>query len=88
MTFGHDADLRNATQNFWERIDYVFVRNGESHQKFTQMNGVEAIVVGDEVADKTPSGLWPSDHGGVVASFQFASDDQLAGNGKSSGKNH
>jgi len=89
FTFGHDADLSNKIQNFWERVDYVFVRDSKPFHKRTQLSGVEAFVVGDETADKTsPSGLWPSDHGGVVASFQFASDDQLAGNGKSSGKNH
>ena len=31
---------------------------------------------------------WITDHGGVVASFQFTSEDQLAHNGKSSGKNN
>ncbi|WP_457205519.1 endonuclease/exonuclease/phosphatase family protein [Nocardioides sp. P5_C9_2] len=30
-----------------------------------------ATVVGDEVADMTPSGLWPSDHAGVVARLVF-----------------
>src|SRR5439155_15689452 len=28
-----------------------------------------ADVVGDELPDRTPSGLWPSDHGGVVATL-------------------
>jgi hypothetical protein len=27
--------------------------------------------VGEEPADKTPSGLWPSDHAGVVARMHF-----------------
>ena len=88
FTFGHDADLLNPTQKFWERIDYIFVRDGKPFHKRTQLSGVEAFVVGDEVADKTPSGLWPSDHGGVVASLQFSSGKKLAHNGKSSGKNH
>jgi hypothetical protein len=26
-------------------------------------------VVGDTTADKTPSGLWPSDHAGIVATL-------------------
>src|SRR5262249_61114714 len=29
----------------------------------------DAGVVGDELPDRTPSGLWPSDHGGVVATL-------------------
>lgn len=77
-TFGHDADLQNAEPNFWERIDYVFVRDRKPYHKRTILGEVEAYVVGDEVGDKTPSGLWPSDHGGVVASFKFTSDVNLA----------
>jgi len=34
--------------------------------------GVHATVVGDESADRTPSGLWPSDHAGVVASLTLS----------------
>jgi hypothetical protein len=78
FTFGHDADLKNDTQNFWQRIDYIFVRDRKPYHKRTIVNSVEAYVTGDEAADKTPSGLWPSDHGGVVAGFQFVSDGKLA----------
>jgi len=74
FTFGHDADLLNPDQHFWERIDYIFVRDRKKGHKRTKLSSVEAYVVGDEVGDKTsPSGLWPSDHGGVVASFEFTS---------------
>ena len=60
-TFGHDADLLNDYQNFWERIDYVFVRNGKPFHKRTELTGVEAFVVGDEIGDKTtPSDIFPS----------------------------
>ncbi len=79
-TFGHDADLQNADPNFWERIDYIFVRDRKPYHKRTILDGVEAYVVGDDVGDKTPSGLWPSDHGGVVATFKFVTDINLAGN--------
>jgi hypothetical protein len=30
---------------------------------------VDADVVGEESTDRTPSGLWPSDHAGVVATL-------------------
>ncbi len=33
---------------------------------------VKVNLVGNEQADKTPSGLWPSDHAGVVTRMQFA----------------
>lgn len=71
LTYGHDLDLRNATQNFWERIDYVFVKCGKGKHKLVKLKKVFASVLGDEVQDKTPSGLWPSDHGGVLANLKF-----------------
>jgi endonuclease/exonuclease/phosphatase family metal-dependent hydrolase len=50
-------DLLNADSMLDERIDFILVRNtGESF--FT-------TTVGDKPQDKTPSGLWPSDHAGV-----------------------
>ncbi len=33
---------------------------------------VKANLVGNEETDKTPSGLWPSDHAGVVTRLEFA----------------
>ena len=54
-----------------ERIDFVLVR-GEG---FTSAPGQRrghyfAEVVGTRRFDRTPSGLWPSDHGGIVASIR------------------
>lgn len=46
-----DAGLR-------QRIDYVWVRGAEV---------AGCRVVGDRPEDRTPDGLWPSDHAGVVA---------------------
>src|SRR5262249_42497473 len=60
-TFGHDADLRNTTVNFTQRIDLVLYRG--------DLRALGADVVGDELSDRTSSGLWPSDHGGVVATL-------------------
>jgi hypothetical protein len=45
-----------------QRSDYVMVR-GRFHVQ-------AADIVGDQVSDKTESGLWPSDHAGVVARIQ------------------
>ena len=51
-------DLTNADSTLTERIDYVWVRGV----------GVDrCAVVGASVEDRTASGLWPSDHAGVVA---------------------
>src|SRR5262245_32389064 len=60
-TFGHAADLRNTTVNFTQRIDLVLYRG--------DLRALGADVVGDELPDRTSSGLWPSDHGGVVATL-------------------
>jgi hypothetical protein len=66
-TFGHDADLRNRFADFSERIDFVFTRTpGENLAPSTSV-----IVVGDEYRNRTISGLWPSDHGGVVAKLNI-----------------
>lgn len=66
-TFGHDSDLRNNFANFTKRIDYIFARNPNSPP--TQ---ALAIVVGDEYFNRTESGMWASDHGGVVACFKLS----------------
>ena len=66
FTFGHDPNLKNETANFDERIDYIFVG-----KKAGLIDPVFSLVVGDEEFNRTPSGLWPSDHGGVVARLRF-----------------
>ena len=50
-----------------QRIDFILVRDEEGRSDESILESVFAIVVGDELEDRTPSGLWPSDHAGVVA---------------------
>lgn len=57
------ADLRLTTPPLATRIDHVLVRGGTG-----QLTPESASVVGDEEADRV-SGLWPSDHAGVVATI-------------------
>jgi endonuclease/exonuclease/phosphatase family metal-dependent hydrolase len=52
-------ELTDAVSTLDHRIDDVFVS--------TRFKALDAIVVGDEQADRTPSGLWPSDHASTVA---------------------
>jgi endonuclease/exonuclease/phosphatase family metal-dependent hydrolase len=66
FTFGHDPDLLNAEANFFERIDYIFVQENSD-----LLDPVVAVTVGDEQFNRTPSGLWPSDHAGVVARLRI-----------------
>ena len=72
FTFGHEYHLRNDVANFYRRIDYIFVRNKQQFFPRPLFGPVFAIVVGDEYFNRTASGLWPSDHGGVVARFRMA----------------
>jgi endonuclease/exonuclease/phosphatase family metal-dependent hydrolase len=67
FTYGHELDLKNEFANFTERIDFIFIRNF-NHVK------IWANVVGDEYRNKTRSGLWPSDHGGVVALMKISDE--------------
>lgn len=60
-TFGHNADLNDFPSNtFTERIDHVMFRPGGFTSYLTNK------VVGTDPANRTPGGLWPSDHGGLV----------------------
>ncbi len=52
-----DANLTNFKSLFNQRIDHVFVRG---------LQVVSAQVIGREQSAKTPGGLWPSDHGGLL----------------------
>jgi hypothetical protein len=61
FTYGHTELLDDPDDEFYERIDYVFLRNKVDP---FNLEMAEAWVVGrDEGFDE----LWPSDHGGVVA---------------------
>jgi len=68
FTYGHDMDLRNRNDAFDERIDFIFVRN---KLLWRYIGPVAAIVVGEDPAVWDMYGLWPSDHGGVVASLSI-----------------
>ena len=56
-----DDDILNEVSDHSVRIDQIFVRNLELP------TSVLTHTVGDKPSDRLPSGLWPSDHAGVVA---------------------
>ncbi len=56
-------DLLNPISTLSERIDLILFRND------FKVKGI--YIVGDNKRDRTPSGLWPSDHAGVVAKLKF-----------------
>jgi len=65
-TFGQNETVDNPESLMFERIDYVFANFGDLVPK-----QVKAEVLGTDVSDKTPSGLWPSDHAGVGVKLGF-----------------
>lgn len=60
FTCCHDPDLRNPAPALDERIDFILMRTA------TRLGPLYAELVGEELDDVTPEGLWPSDHAGVV----------------------
>ena len=60
-----DDDILNEVSDLSVRIDQIFVRNLELP------TSVVTQTVGDKSSDRLPSGLWPSDHTGVVAQITF-----------------
>ena len=68
-TSGHDDSLTdpNDQNEFRRTIDLVFVNN-----KKIKLDKKNSELVGrDDPSVMTPSGLWPSDHAGVVSSLLF-----------------
>lgn len=60
-----DDDILNDVSDLTVRIDQIFVRN------LSLPSSVMTFTVGDKPTDKLLSGLWPSDHAGVVAQLSF-----------------
>jgi hypothetical protein len=59
-------DYRNSRSTLNRRIDVVLYRGPD-------LRATTADRFGDDPRDKTPSGLWPSDHAGVIADLAPAS---------------
>ena len=64
LTCCQSGDLLNRRSSFNQRVDFIFTRGLPSGAVT-----VARQVVGDGPGDRTASGLWPSDHGGVVSTF-------------------
>ena len=56
-------DLLNAASSLDQRIDLVLVRG--------RVGAPRIELIGDRQKDRTPSGLWPSDHAGVAATLSL-----------------
>jgi hypothetical protein len=62
-----DANLLNEDSHLSDRRDFVLFLSGA-------LQATDAEVVGANPADRTPSGMWPSDHAGVVADLRLLSE--------------
>jgi hypothetical protein len=56
-------DMFDGTFEFTHTVDHVLTRPG--------LKTTDSYVTGNDPGERTPSGLWPSDHGGVVSTLQF-----------------
>jgi len=72
FTSPHAADLRNPVADLYERIDLVLLKNFPRNGERFSSCSVHAEVVGEEEADRTASGMWPSDHAGLVAALKLS----------------
>ena len=60
-----------------ERIDFVMVRMDEPSSQDGRAAGHFRIdLVGEEEADRTPGGLWPTDHAGLLGSVRVVPTEQ------------
>lgn len=64
LTCCQAPDLRNPFSTLTRRIDHVLFRG--------HITARSAHTVGDTQAERTPSGLWPSDHAGVKSVLKLA----------------
>ncbi len=71
-TSNQDDDLLNAASKLSHRIDFVLYRDAFTAEKGVFRGSSHAFLVGEDPADKTSGGLWPSDHAGVVAELRIA----------------
>ena len=62
FTCCYEEDL-SIPADLYERVDMIF--------SDVEPGRVKANVVGNDKADQTPSGLWPSDHAGLVVRIEF-----------------
>jgi endonuclease/exonuclease/phosphatase family metal-dependent hydrolase len=65
---GQDDGLRNDPSTLNRRLDYVLYESDRE----PDFNAKKALVIGEAAADRTTSGLWPSDHAGVVARLRLS----------------
>ena len=56
-------DLLNSVSRLNQRIDYILFKNG--------WKPIEAVRIGETQGDRTKTGLWPTDHAGVLSKLEL-----------------
>jgi len=74
-----DPSLLNARSKLDHRIDLILLRGAFAVENIN--------LIGNKPSDRTPSGLWPSDHAGVVATLAGPESRQFIGNQNGQGQN-
>lgn len=67
----HASDLISPLPTLDQRLDVVWLRNQFTDRTGRIVGGVHLDILGEASSDRTPSGLWPSDHAGVVATLHL-----------------
>ncbi|HSR41378.1 MAG TPA: endonuclease/exonuclease/phosphatase family protein, partial [Longimicrobiales bacterium] len=70
LTCCFDPTLTDPNDPLTERIDFVLLRDRFEPVRGRIPGSIAAEVVGDEAGDRTATGLWPSDHAGVLVGFR------------------
>jgi endonuclease/exonuclease/phosphatase family metal-dependent hydrolase len=68
FTAGQTDDLNNVPSLIDHTVDYVM----HNEDGFVDAVARSGAIVGEELDDRTPSGLWPSDHAGIALTMHIA----------------
>ncbi len=70
FTAAQAGNLLNPVSQLSDRIDLILTRGALAAQ--------DAQLVGDDPSDRTPLGLWPSDHAGLVGTVRVLVNENAA----------
>ncbi len=68
-TSNQAPDLLNPESTLFHRIDFILYREAIAAKSGHVPGATRLETVGDRPEDRTPAGLWPSDHAGVFGAF-------------------
>jgi len=72
-------DLMTPSPTLTRRIDHILTRSDERRGGPESVGARAFELIGDEVSERTASGLWPSDHAGVMMTFGWRANGVFAG---------